>query len=619
MTLLAAGFCANPAHSQISTAYASRGDDIKAADSLARAGDHAQAARLYESGAKRALFGWDAHVALLAAHEYALAGHPDDAARMLDKARRVRGDDLALAGLVRAEIALARNDPRAALATLAALPEPLPAALAPDVFLLEARANFASGQTLAGVRAYDARGRVLATNEARQANYRALIEALQAAPATSTPTGATDDERGWFELSALLQSATGGAPAPERSAEWRAQHPGHAGEFLLPAASTTARPSPAAPPAPGTAPPASPAGRPASVALLLPLSGKHRASGVAIRDGFMAAWLADPADLRPQVIVYDTGNDAAGTYTRALAAGARSVVGPLLKEELAAVASTQQVPVPTLALNALSGGQPPSFLYQFALDPVDEARAAARRIAQDGYTRGVALFPANAWGKRLSEAFATELAAVNVTLTATQLYDTGARDFSGPLRAVLGRFGGAGDRDEDNKLVAVSRDAVAEARDGPQFAFVAANATTARALKPQLRFQMVYDLPVYATSDAWDPSLRSDVDMDGLMFPEMPWLLYGGQGAVELWNTVQTSWKTTARGRWRLYAFGFDAYRLCLSLGSSSGYVGLNGLTGALQVHADGIVQREMDWARISGGRELPAGSAPPLPAPSEP
>ena len=81
---------------------------------------------------------------------------------------------------------------------------------------------------------------------------------------------------------------------------------------------------------------------------------------------------------------------------------------------------------------------------------------------------------------------------------------------------------------------------------------------------------------------------------------------------------VQTSWKTAARGRWRLYAFGFDAYRLCNALGTSSGYVGLSGLTGALQVHADGIVQRELDWARISGGRELPAGSGPALPAPSE-
>ena len=191
----------------------------------------------------------------------------------------------------------------------------------------------------------------------------------------------------------------------------------------------------------------------------------------------------------------------------------------------------------------------PSFLYQFALDPEQEARAAARRIALDGFTRGVALFPSNAWGRRLSDAFANELAGTNVVLTATQLYDTYARDFSGPLRAVLGPYGGAGDRDEDNKLVSAKRDPVAEAASGPQFAFIAATAATARAMKPQLRFQMVYDLPVYATSDAWDPSTHGATDMDGLTFPEMPWLLYGGQDAPALWSTLQEQWKTTARGR----------------------------------------------------------------------
>jgi outer membrane PBP1 activator LpoA protein len=618
LTVLAAALFGAPAQAQISTAHASRSDDIAAAESLARGGEHAQAARLFESAAKR-LFGWNAHVALLSAREYALAGLLEDASRMLDKARRPRGDDVALAASVRAQISLARNDPRTALATLDALPEPLPASLAAEVLLLKARAAFAAGQALAGVRAYAARARALATTDEREANYRALIEALGASRMDTAPAGASDDERGWFELSALLQAAPTGVPSPEQSADWRGRHPGHAGEFLLPAAPLVARPMTPSPPSPGVMARATSVGRPSVVALLLPLSGRHRASGVAIRDGFMAAWLADPADLRPELRVYDTGTDAAGAYTRAIAAGAQLVVGPLLKEDLAAV-TAQQVSVPTLALNALSGGQAPSFLYQYALDPVDEARAAARRIALDGHTRGVALFPASAWGQRLSEAFATELAAANVTLTATQLYDANARDFSGPLRAVLGRFGGAGDRDEDNKLVSASRDPVAEARDGPQFAFMAANATTARALKPQVRFQMVYDLPVYSTSDAWDPSVRSDTDMDGLLFPEMPWLLHAGQGAVELWNAVQTQWKTTARGRWRLYAFGFDAYRLANSLSaSSSGYVALNGLTGALQIHADGIVHRELDWARISGGRETAAGSGPPLPAPSEP
>jgi outer membrane PBP1 activator LpoA protein len=618
LTLLAAAFCSGAVHAQISTAYAARSDDIAAADSLARSGEHAQAARIYETAAKR-FFGVDTHIALLAAREYAIAGMLTDAERMLEKPRRPRGDDVVLAASVRAQISLARNDPRNALAALDGLAEPLPASLAPEVLQLKARAAFAAGQPLAGVRAYDARARALTTVAEREANYRALVEALQAAHPETAPAGATDDERGWFELGALLQAAPAGVPSPEQSAAWRSRHPGHAGGFLLPEAALLARPIAPATPAPGVTPSPTPTGRPSVVALLLPLSGKHRASGVAIRDGFMAAWLADPADLRPELRVYDTGSDPAGTYARAIASGARFVVGPLLKEDLAAV-TAQQVPVPTLALNALSGGQAPSFLYQFALDPVDEARAAARRIALDGHTRGVALFPANAWGQRLSEAFAAELAAANVTLTATQLYDASAHDFSGPLRAVLGRFGGAGDRDEDNKLVSVSRDPVAEARDGPQFAFIAANATTARALKPQLRFQMVYDVPVYSTSDAWDPSVRSDADMDGMLFPEMPWLLSGGQGALELWNSLQTDWKTAARGRWRLYAFGFDAYRLATSLGASStGYVGINGLTGALQVHQDGIVRRELDWAQIAGGREIAAASGPPLPAPSEP
>jgi outer membrane PBP1 activator LpoA protein len=604
------------AHAQIETAQAARRDDIESAESLARSGQHAQAARMYESGAKR-FFGWDTRVSLLAAREYALAGMLTDAERMLQKPRRVRGDDQALEATVRAEIAMARNDPHAALGALEKLPQPIPVALAADVFRLEGRAAFSLQETLKGVRAYESRARVLASVEAREANYRELLKQLETARAPEPiPADTSESERGWLELGAVLQQGR----ATPQAAAWLQRYPDHPGRFALQTPTTeTARPNAGATaPAAVVAPTPRATGRLANVALLLPLSGKHRSSGVAIRDGFMTAWLADPVDLRPVVRIYDTATDPGGTFARAVAAGAQFVVGPLLKEDLAAI-SAQPLPVPTLALNALSGGQPPAFLYQFGLDPVDEARAAARRIALDGHTHGIALFPASAWGQRLSEAFTSELAAVNVTLDATQLYDAAAHDFSGPLRTVLGRYGGAGDRDEDNKLSSVSRDAAAEARAGPQFAFLAASPAAARAIKPQLRFQMVYDLPVYSTSDAWDPSARNDADMDGLQFPEMPWLLYGGQGSLELWNAVHETWKTAARGRWRLYAFGHDAYRLSGAIAASSGNVAMNGLTGALQIGADGLVRRELDWARVTGGRESAAGSGPPLPSPGEP
>jgi hypothetical protein len=203
-----------------------------------------------------------------------------------------------------------------------------------------------------------------------------------------------------------------------------------------------------------------------------------------------------------------------------------------------------------------------------------------------------------------------------LVITSTQFYDPGAQDFSGPLRAALGRFGGAGDRREGKP--APKRDAAAEQRDGPQFAFIAASAVTARAIKPQLRFQMSYALPVYATSDAWDPGAHGVHDMDGMVYPEMPWILYGGQGAPELWRIVQEQWAVRSRGVQRLYAFGFDAYQLMRSLRGSGRVFGYNGLTGVLDVGADGQVRRQTDFARVVNGVAEPAGFALFTPA-SEP
>jgi outer membrane PBP1 activator LpoA protein len=273
------------------------------------------------------------------------------------------------------------------------------------------------------------------------------------------------------------------------------------------------------------------------------------------------------------------------------------------------------LPVPTLALNSLPllpGAVPPAFLFQFALDPEQEARAVARRIAADGLTHGIALFPDTQWGQRLHAAFVDELAQTGtVTLTSAQYYPPGTQDFSQPLRAALGRFGGAGDRGEDRSKPMPTRDAVAERSAGPQFAFVAASPQAARALRPQLRFQMVYDLPLYATSDAWDPSVRAAADMDGLIFPEIPWLLYGGRGAPDLWDALQEDWAEPSRGRLRLYAFGYDACRLAQQLGSGRPGLGVDGLTGTLELDPrDGHVRRGLEFARIEGGRPQPASGA---------
>lgn len=606
---LVAALCAVPPRIALG---ASDADPAQAAV-LARAGQHGQAARIYEQAAKRGFLSWDARLALLAAREYSVDGDYDDAERMLGKAEgRAHGDDAVLLATVEAEIALAKNRPERALAALRSLPEPLPAPYAPTLLELRARAEFASGRTLAAVRSLEERARFVGTAEARAANERMLASGLAQHPGTAAiPADATERERGWLELGLLTAAAPGADPAAVagRSADWMARHPNHPGRAYLPGATGAGGAAFARQPSPDSL---------NTVAVLLPLSGRQQSAGVAVRDGVLAALFSAPAQERPRVAVFDTATaGAAAAYKKAVAEGASVIIGPLTREDVAAVVAAGPLPVPTLALNSYPA-QPPHFLYEFSLDPEQEARAVARRIAADGLVRGVALFPQNEWGQRLAAAFTAELQATGTTtLIASGYYEPGARDFSGPLRAVLGHYGGAGDRGNDKGHPAPRRDPVAEARTGPQFAFLAATPQTARALRPQLRFQMIYDLSIYSTSDAWDPSVRAAADMDGLVYPEMPWILSGGQDAPELWEMVHATWSTQSRGRLRLYAFGFDAYRLAGQLRGNVRSIGATGLTGGLEIADDGRIQRRLQFARIEGGHPQPLGlSAPPLPSP---
>jgi outer membrane PBP1 activator LpoA protein len=590
------------------------------AESLTMSGRHLEAADRYEKLARRGFLSWDAGYALRAANEYLAAGEPGEAERMLDKARpRVRtADERVWLTALDARMALDRSDAPRAVAVLDALPRPWPREAAPQLLDLRLRAQVAAGQPLAGVRTWQERAALLSTPQDTAANDRLLLDQLLLhPPAPSQAGGATELERGWLELPAVLAIAGRADDAPPESAarvqEWLSRYPGHPGAAFVP--TSTQSPGRDAPTPPATLA----AGSAARIALLLPLSGRQEPAGKAIRDGFAAAWFASgPSGSRARIAVYDTAAaGVAAAYQEAIAEGAQAVAGPLLREDVAALVAALPagLPVATLALNAYTapaGTTTPAFLYQFALDPEQEARAAARRIATDGHQRGVALFPDSPWGQRVHDAFVAELQAAGVTLTSAQYYPPGAKDYAGPLRAALGRFGGAGDRRSDGSTSAAARNPADERAEGPQFAFVAATPQAARAIRPQLRFQMTYDLPIYSTSDAWDPGVRAAADMDGLVFPEMPWLLYGGQGAPELWDAVQGSdWAGRARGRLRLYAFGYDAYRLVQQLGSSNVAAGVDGLTGLLEFDREsGRVIRSLQFARIENGRPQAAGTA---------
>jgi outer membrane PBP1 activator LpoA protein len=137
-----------------------------------------------------------------------------------------------------------------------------------------------------------------------------------------------------------------------------------------------------------------------------------------------------------------------------------------------------------------------------------------------------------------------------------------------------------------------------------EFIFAPAQANTERLLRPQLRFHYAGDVPTYATSDAFEPDPRSNQDLEGLMFPDMPWML-GGDLADAVRSAVHDAWPNGGPRRGRLFAFGFDAYRLAVALhaqGAAANGVNIDGLTGHLTVDADRRVHRDLSWALIHDG-----------------
>jgi outer membrane PBP1 activator LpoA protein len=343
----------------------------------------------------------------------------------------------------------------------------------------------------------------------------------------------------------------------------------------------------------------------AHVALLLPISGRAAAAAQSVRDGFMTAYYQAPANERPRVHVYDTGAQSiAEALTQAREQGADFIVGPLTREEVTAAAEFPGTHAPLLALNFLAADKPaPAEFYQFALSPEDEARAAAHRIIDDHHRRGIALVPSGDWGARVLAAFRQELSADGGDLIATAQIDAGRTDYSAAITEVL-RISESNARYKRlESVLGTKLQFEPRRRADIDFIFSPAQAATERLLRPQLRFHYAGDIPTYATSDAFEPDMRANEDLEGLMFPDMPWIL-GGDFADAVRAATRDAWPNGGPYRGRLFAFGFDAFRLAQALPHHgvANSVSVEGLTGRLSLDSDHHVRREVSWAQVHNG-----------------
>jgi outer membrane PBP1 activator LpoA protein len=559
-------------------------DRQERAQRLGVEGKHAEAAQAYAELADLQPTNHD-NYELLSAEQWLAAGNVAAAQQAFAATSAEARTRLPTArALVAAEIAFAENDGARAIHELDQIAVPTSPDQAQNYWWIRGRSAFLTGHPLEGTRALVERERWLSDPVSLGANRAELYSRIRIAAERGQPLTAPPKTDpiivGWLELGPV---AVGLARDPMRAAtalaNWRRLFPQHpANASVLAMASTQI---------------AAATEFPDQIALLLPLSGRAEAVGVAVRDGFLAAYLEQDPATRPRLKIYDVvAESLSSAYARAIAEGAGFVVGPLTKEDVAALLPLSVGSTPVLALNFLGDStSTPRHFYQFALSPEDEARVVARRVVADGRLNGVAIVPGTEWGKRVGAAFADELSHLGGSVLDSQRFETSQVDFSDLIKQVL-------------QVHAVKGEPSTHRTDAA-FVFVAAGSPgVARQILPQLKFHYAGDVPVYSTSDSFEPDPAANSDLDGMLFPDMPWMVANDPVTAQIRDAVRAAWPARTARRDRLYAFGFDAYRLMPALRAKpSAEAGeISGVTGKLRLDDNNRIHRDLDWAQIRNG-----------------
>jgi outer membrane PBP1 activator LpoA protein len=550
-----------------------------AAEAAAARGEYGEAARLYQEAARQSKDGGAADYSLAAAEALMAAGNPSGVDPLLQKLppASLDGRQFQRAGLLRARARLLLGDPRGALQ---ALPASFDAPLAAEGLALRAQAQFALGDAVGGTASRVARDPLL-NAEAREANQQALWAELGRATLPEGEVGSGNPlVSGWIELAQL---ARGGAPLLALEA-WQASHPGHPGQSQLPALFL--------PDTPATAPAA---GGARHYALLLPLSGPLAGAAQTLRAGAEAARQQAGPDA-PALSVHDVVPGLEAAQQAAIAAGAGLLIGPLRKEDVAALASSP-LRLPTLALNYLDAGRsPPAGLTPFGLAPEDEALAAAEDAAGAGQLRALILSQQGDWGERVAQAFRSQLEARGGRVLAEARFAPSTVDFSTSLKQLLA-LDASEQRAKQLANIGIRAESAARPRGDADVIFIGARAAQAKLIWPQLRYFRAGRIATYAPAAAAD---AGPADLGGLRVCDAPWRLDTTGPLADLRGTLATVNPRSPDAQ-RLFALGYDAYNLARRMQSEGLAPGsaIPGLTGELVIEADAALHRRLSCTTL--------------------
>ncbi|KQN39585.1 ABC transporter substrate-binding protein [Sphingomonas sp. Leaf407] len=326
------------------------------------------------------------------------------------------------------------------------------------------------------------------------------------------------------------------------------------------------------------------------VALLVPLTGPNGGVGRSIANATQLA-LLDSRSERVRITTYDTATGAAAAAQRAIAEGNRLILGPLLADDVRAVAPIARgakVPVISYSNDVSVAGNGAYLLGYTPAQSIDRVVGYAR---SSGITRFAGLVPAGVYGQRASTSFLRAVEQAGGQVVSLQTYDRG----QGQVAAAVTRL---------------SRTSPYEA------VLIADQAGTAAVAVPAIRRGTSKGARVLGT-ELWNTET-------GL--GSMPAL--NGAWYASVSNALYRQFATKYRARfnaapYRLSSLGYDSVLLTIRIARDwpigrdfpesrlRGEDGFAGLDGAFRFGRDGVAERALEVQEVRTGGAVTVSPAP--------
>ena len=326
------------------------------------------------------------------------------------------------------------------------------------------------------------------------------------------------------------------------------------------------------------------------VAVLVPLTGENAGVGRSIANAANLA-LLDSGGERIRITVYDTAKGAAAAANQALAEGNRLFLGPLLAEDvraIAPVASRAGVPVVAFSNDVSVAGES---VYLLGFTPGQSIDRVVSYARSQGLERFAGLVPAGLYGQRSGQALIQSVEAAGGRMVAMQTYE---RSPAG-LREAVSRL---------------------NVQSGYDAVLVADSSRIAATAAPLIRSGPSPQARILGT-ELWntDNNLSALTPLRGAWFATVPDTMFD-----QLRARYRTRYRTSP---YRLASLGYDAVLLTMRIAAEWPFgrpfpaaklrdpEGFMGIDGAFRFGRDGVAERALAVQQVTASGLQTVSEAP--------